>query len=151
MWILCRFNACIQTKKKLGRDLDYFFNNCSRSFTKGYRRAHYRPFLTRNPALSSLSLKALGVKMVESKPSHWCDPGTRHVRIDSVDMKRNKKRQRTCYDNYPLALTKKNTHEFSRHRSFSQFPKPRFVAIYRYGNVYHVCCNLSPKGCLPSE
>ena len=37
---------------------------------QGYRRAHYRPFLTSNPALSSLSLKALAVKMVGSKLSH---------------------------------------------------------------------------------
>ena len=150
MWISCRFNACIQTKKKFGRDLDYFFNNCSRSFAKCYRRAHYRPFLTRNPALSPLSLKALGVKMAGSKLSHWCGPGTRLVGSDAVDTKRNKKLQRTCYDNYPLALTKKN--QFSRHHLFFLiFYKPRFVAIYCLGNVYQVCCNLSPKGCLPSE
>ena len=151
MWISCRFNACIQTKKKLGRDLDYFFNNCSRSFTKCYRRANYRPFLTSNPALSSLSLKALGVKMAGSTQSHWCDPGTRHVRIDSVDTKRNKKRERKCYDNYPLALKEWILTNSQVITHFSQLHKPRFVAIYRYGNVYHVCCNLSPKECLPSE
>ena len=118
MWILCRFNACIQTKKKLGKDLDYFFNNYSRSFTKCYRRAHYRPFLTSNPALLSLNLNALGVKMAGSTQSHWCDPGIRLVRSDSVDTKRNKKLLGTFSDNYSLALTKKNSHEFSRHHSF---------------------------------
>ena len=85
--------------------------------------------------------------MVGSKLSHWCDPGTRLVRSEPGDTKRNKKLLGTCYDNYPLALTKKepilktslillNFIDPGLFQFIAKEMFTRFAVIYRQRDVY---------------